>query len=381
MRHTPRTLAAALACLALWLAGCDQLAPQPGIGGAVTFERLPGWTSDRHAEAWPVLLATCDRLVGRPEHAEWNAPCHAARAMDVPDDAAARAFFEKYFEPHVLRGRWWRREALFTGYYEPLLEGSRTRTDRYRYPLYSPPPDLVRVELGDLYPELKDRVVRGQLLGKSVRPYPDRARIETSGVLSGHELLWVDDPVELFFLHVQGSGRVRLPDGEVIGVSYADQNGRPYTSIGRVLADSGAIPRDDVNLFTIREWLRAHPERASQVMHENPSFVFFRERQVTSPGPQGSLGVALTPGRSLAIDPRVVPLGLPMWVDTVLPDTGATVMRRLMFALDTGGAIKGPLRADLFFGAGPGAEDLAGRMKQPGQLFVLLPRTTPGTAP
>jgi len=375
-----RRAGAALACLAVLLAACDRLSPEPGIGGTVSFAALPGWGTGQQAQAWPALLASCARLAGRPEHAQWDAPCSAARSLPDPDDAQAREFFERHFEPRELVGSWWRRKALFTGYYEPLLEGARAPSERYRYPVYATPPDLVRVELSALYPELKGKVVRGRLDGRRILPYPARAQIEDTGVLAGHELLWVDDPVALFFLHIQGSGRVRLPDGSLVGIGYADQNGHPYTAVGRLLAEAGEIPLEQVSMFTIRDWLHAHPDRAAGIMHGNASYIFFRERALTGAGPEGSLGVALTPGRSLAIDPAVVPRGVPVWIDTVLPDAGATVMRRLMLAQDTGGAIKGPLRADIFFGAGHEAEQLAGRMKQPGRMYVLLPRTAQAPA-
>lgn len=364
-----------LACLCALLAACDRLSPRPGIGAAVSFAQLPGWTDGKQAQAWPALLASCARLAHRPEHPGWDAPCDAARALPIPDDAQARAFVEQFFQPFELVGSWWRRQALFTGYYEPLLEGARVPGERYRYPVYTAPTDLVRVELGELHSELKGKTVRGRLEGRRVTPYPSRAQIEDTGLLAGQELLWVDDPVALFFLHIQGSGRVRLPDGTVIGVGYADQNGHPYTAIGRLLAAAGEIPLEQVSMFSIRDWLRAHPDRADGVMRGNASYIFFRERPLTGAGPEGSLGVALTPGRSLAIDPAVVPRGVPVWIDTVLPDATTSVMRRLMLAQDTGGAIKGPLRADVFFGAGPEAERLAGHMKQPGRMYVLLPRT------
>jgi membrane-bound lytic murein transglycosylase A len=207
-------------------------------------------------------------------------------------------------------------------------------------------------------------------------PYWDRAAIGR-GALDGQRLaiLWTADPVDAFVLQIQGSGRVLLPDGQVVRVSYAGQNGRPYVPIGRVLADRGAIPLGEVTMPSIRAWLEAHPAEAAGVMDQNPSYVFFRELPGAGPedGPPGSLGAPLTPGRSIAVDRTFIPLGAPVWLDTTDPVTGAP-LRRLMLAQDTGGAIKGPVRADIFWGWGAAAEDRAGRMKQPGTATVLLPR-------
>jgi membrane-bound lytic murein transglycosylase A len=214
-----------------------------------------------------------------------------------------------------------------------------------------------------------------------VVPYLSRGEIGNGAGaerLKGNELLWVDDPVGLFFLQVQGSGRVQLPDGSVVRVGYADQNGHPYQSIGAQLVARGALAREEVNLDSIRVWLAAHPDEAEDVLNSNPSFVFFALREppaeTSVDGPLGSLNVALTPQRSAAVDPSFIALGSPLWLDTTLPGAEPRPYRRLLFAQDTGGAIKGPVRADVFFGHGPAAERLAGHMKQPGRLYVLLPQ-------
>lgn len=352
-------------------------APPPGIGREIAFADLPGWQEDRHADAWPALLASCERRAG--QDVAWGELCRAARAMETPDDARARVFFERYFRPHVLHGDGGR-EGLITGYYEPILQGSFTRTERFRVPLYRRPDDLLIVDLAGLYPELKGRPVRGRLEGNRVVPYPSRATITGNArALRGYELVWVDDPVEAFVLQVQGSGRVQLPDGSQVAVGYADQNGHPYRAVGATLIQRGALKREEVTLPRIRAWLAEHPEEALDVLNSNPSYIFFRLREAGMEGPVGSLGVPLTPGRSLAVDAAYLPLGVPVWLDTTLPD--ASPYRRLMLAQDTGGAIKGAVRADIFFGQGGQAGQLAGEMKNPGRLTVLLPRpSAPVTA-
>ncbi len=361
--------------MAALASGCISAPPPPaGIGAPLPWSQLPGWEHEQPAQAWPALLANCARL---PAHdARWRAICADAALLGQPDDEVARAFFETRFTPHRVHNERGGDEGLITGYYEPLLNGSRTPSARFRYPVYQRPDDLLVVDLGALYPELAGRPVRGRLQGRRVVPYFSRAEIDNGGnprALAGHELLWVDDPVALFFLQVQGSGRVRLPDGSTVAIGYADQNGHPYQSIGARLIARGALTREQVSLDSIRAWLAAHPEEAEEVLNSNPSYVFFALRDASLPGPLGSLQVPLTAERSAAVDAAVIPLGTPLWLDTTLPDGTAQPYRRLLLAQDTGGAIKGAVRADVFFGHGPQAERLAGNMKQPGRLFALLP--------
>ncbi|HEX9811033.1 MAG TPA: murein transglycosylase A [Burkholderiales bacterium] len=343
----------------------------PGPGRALAWSSLPGWDEARLADAWPALLNTCAKL--GVAGAAWRTLCADAGARPPPDDAGARAFFERWFEPHRQRAGLFQGTGLITGYYEPLLNGSWTRSERYRYPIYRAPDGLLSVELGSVYPELKGKRVRGRLDGRRVVPYYSRAEIENGkSPLAGNELLWVDDPVELFLLHVQGSGRVRLASGEQVAVGYAQQNGHPYISIGRTLIERAGFALDEIDLPKIRAWLEQHPDQAQSLMNSNPSYVFFALRDGGLPGPLGSLGVPLLAQHAIAVDPNYIPLGTPVWLDTELPGDGAPY-RKLVFAQDTGGAIKGPLRADLFFGGGTGAEDVAGRMKQRGRMYVLLP--------
>ena len=346
------------------------------MGERVAWEDMPAWESGEQGGAWPALLRNC-RALG--DEAPWRAICNEAELYPTPTAEQVRRFIRGRFTPYRMRNGAPSHEGLITGYYEPLLHGSRERTPRYRYPLYEPPPDLVPVRLGPRFPKLSGERVRGRLTeDKRVVPYYTRAEIEgPQEPLAGHELLWVDDPVDRFLLHIQGSGRIRLPDGEVLSVGYADQNGHRYVSIGRVLAEQGEMAREEVSLPRLRDWLSEHPHRRRELFNENPSYVFFRIRRSGSPFPEGTLGVPLTPRRSLAVDPRHIPLGYPVWLDTVLPSPGrdgeSPVFRRLVLAQDTGGAIRGPVRGDLFTGQGWPAEWLAGRMKQPGRLFVLMP--------
>jgi len=354
------------------LTGCNTLSPPTsGIGQPVSWSTLPGWTEDRHAEAWASLLQTCARAATLQP--PWKQLCAEAALFPDADDETARVFFETRFEPHAM-GNGPGMEGLVTGYYEPLLAGNRARTARFRYPIYKRPEDLLVVDLGGLYPELAGRTLRGRVQGQRVVPYFSRAEIANGKkLLAGNELVWVDDPVALFFLQVQGSGRVRLPDGEVLRVGYADQNGHPYQSIGARLIAMGALERDAVNLETIKAWLRGHPDDAENVLNSNPSYVFFSPRDASLPGPIGSLNVPLTAERSVAVDRTYIALGTPLWLDTTSPLDGEPY-RRLLMAQDTGGAIKGPARIDVFFGFGPRAEQMAGNMKQPGSVYALLPR-------
>jgi membrane-bound lytic murein transglycosylase A len=362
--------ACAIAALALsgLVSGCAVFAPAPGIGKEIVWRKLPGWRADRHAEAWPALIAQCAVLAARPD---WERVCVEAREIATPDDNQAREFFERHFAPHRMHNDRGRRDGLITGYYEPVLDGSLTRSERFRFPVEGRPGDLLNIELGELYPDLKGRRLRGRLDGHRVVPYASRSEIETRALPDSAAIAWVDDPVALFFLQIQGSGRVRLEDGTEIAVGYEDQNGHPYVAIGRVLIERGALARDQVNLFSIREWLHVHPEEAVEVMRANPSYVFFRKRDAA--GAVGALGVPLAPARSIAVDPRYTTLGFPVWLDTALPDE--TPWQRLMFAQDTGGAIRGPVRADIFFGDGSEAERLAGTMKNEGRIYVLVPKT------
>lgn len=358
-----------LFCCAVLVWGCTTI-PDPGVGSAVGWSQLDGWQDDRHAESWTALLRSCSKL---EQQSDWRALCRAARETPAPSDRQAREFYQQWFLPHEVYGEGGEREGLITGYYEPLLLGSRERTAQFRYPIYQRPDDLITVELSGLYPELEGKRIRGRLSGNKLVPYYSRTSLERDpALLSGKELVWVDDPIALFFLHVQGSGRVRMPDGTILGVGYADQNGHPYHSIGRELISLGELEKEDVNLFSIRQWLQDNPSRVEELFGRNPSYVFFSLRSAPGEGPYGSLNVPLVAERSIAVDPAVITLGVPVWLETTQPESGVPY-RRLMLAQDTGGAIKGHVRADVFWGQGETAERMAGLMKQRGRLFVLQP--------
>jgi membrane-bound lytic murein transglycosylase A len=270
---------------------------------------------------------------------------------------------------------------MVTGYYEPLLHGSRTRTVKYKYPLYSVPQDMLTIDLASVYPDLKGRRLRGRVQGNKVVPYLDRGEIDReAGPLGGLELAWVDDAIDVFFLHIQGSGQVELENGERIRVGYADQNGHPFKSLGRLLIQRGELPAERASMQGIKDWARRNPAKVQEYLNANPSYVFFRELPKDLSGPIGSLGVPLTPERSIAVDTRVIPLGAPVFLATTFPNSPQP-LNRLMVAQDTGGAINGGVRADFFWGFGDAAGAQAGKMRQGGRMWVLYPKgATPPAA-
>lgn len=341
---------------------------------AVSWTDLPFWPAEQASAAWPAFLQGCTTLVKR---SAWQASCAEAAAMPAPDDAAARAFFERHFQPWQATQEDGGTEGLITGYYEPLLKGDRVRTARARFPLHAVPDDLITVDLAGVYPELKSLRLRGRLVGNRIVPYATRAEIESGqNGFRGRPIAWAEDPVDLFFLQIQGSGRIELPDGSHLRVGYADQNGHPYQSIGRLLVERGELTLDQASMQGIKDWGVRNPEKLPELLTANPSYVFFRELPNGLSGPLGALGVPLTGGRSIAVDPRFIPLGAPVFLATTHPNSPEP-LNRLVMAQDTGGAIRGGVRADLFFGFGDAAGELAGRMKQRGRMWVLLPKDYP----
>jgi len=337
------------------------------------FSDLPGWKSDELREVRRAFAENCNGLKSKPE---WISACSR-----YPFDGAAavqRAFIESEFVPYQLTRADAEDRGLITGYYEPLLKGSRTRTTRYNVPLYARPDDLLVVELGDLYPELKGKRVRGRLVdtpqGKRVMPYYDRAQIDAAPG-NFKPLVWVDDVVEAFFLQIQGSGLIELADGTRLRAGYADQNGHPFRGIGRILVDRGELKLEEASMQGIKGWISRNPDRATALLNENASYVFFREIDAKPAGPLGSLGVPLTAERSLAVDTRYIPLGSLVWLATTWPNALAP-LNRLMFAQDTGGAIRGVVRGDFYWGTGHKAGETAGRMRQNAQMWVLWPKGT-----
>jgi membrane-bound lytic murein transglycosylase A len=321
----------------------------------VAWRQVPGWQDDSLIGAAAALRQNCVRLASQPT---WRRACAAALMLDDLDVASARTFFETYFTPFQFSNTDGTLDGLVTGYYEPLLRGSRVRQGVYQTALYRWP--------------------------SAYRPgsaMPARAQLERSGALNGNELVWVDDPIEAFFLQVQGSGRIVMEDGSVMRVGFGGTNNQPYKSIGRWLLDRGELTPSQATMQGIKAWARANPTRVDGLLDTNPRFVFFREMPSSEPapgggadGPIGALGVPLTPERSIAVDPAAIPLGTPVFLQTTRPMTNSP-MNRLVFAQDTGSAIKGGVRADYFWGLGDEAGDLAGKMKQGGRMWLLLPNS------
>jgi membrane-bound lytic murein transglycosylase A len=368
--------------LCLGLAAC--VARPPGEAPvsarfeAVSWKRLPGWHGDDALAAWPAIVSSCGVIGTR---VEWQSFCGAVAATSPGDAELVRAVLEQHLTPYRvvrLTGRKRTTKGLVTGYYEPLLRGSRERAGGFDTPLYRRPDDLLIVDLAAVIPELKGKRVRGRLEGNKVVPYHSRAATREAPGLAGHEIVWIDDALDAFLLEVQGSGRVQLVTGETIRLQYEDQNGHPYRSIGRYLVDQGAMPLDQVNMPAIRAWLDSNPQRLHEVLDSNPSVVFFREAPLDDPavGPKGAQGLPLTAGRSIAVDPKFIPLGAPVFLSTTHPSSEAP-LQRIVVAQDTGGAIRGPVRVDLFFGFGAEAGAQAGMMKQDGQVWLLWPRNAP----
>ncbi len=352
--------------------------PSPPVHPPVTqnlrpadWSALPGWQDDQLVSAWNTWLQSCNALKAKPQ---WQVVCAAAAGLQPGDNETVRAYFQTWFNVYQSLQPDGSAQGLVTGYYEPLLNGSRIPSPDYPVPLYRAPPDLLDIDLSSVYPELKHMRLRGRLQGNKIVPYWNRADIDgNERPLAGNELVWVDDPVEAFFLQIQGSGRIHLTDGTMMQVGYANQNGYPYRAIGHVLVQRGELKLEQASMQNIKAWGRAHPQQLPELLSQNPSYVFFKELPDSS-GPLGALGLPLTGGRSIAVDARAIPLGAPVWLATTRPQSDAP-MDLLVMAQDTGGAIHGNVRADFYFGFGDAAGKQAGKMKQQGQMWVLLPKT------
>jgi membrane-bound lytic murein transglycosylase A len=341
---------------------------------AAPFGELPGWREDDLAQAWPAFRASCRSLRFREA---WREACAQAEALADPDANAVRAYFESGFAAYRVANADGTTQGLVTGYYEPRLRGSRERRAPFVHPLYAPPDDLLIVDLASVAPDTKNMRLRGRLDGRRVVPYWSRAEIENGlAPVNGKELVYVDDAIEAFFLQIQGSGRIQLANGEELRIGYADQNGHPYQSIGRYLVDKGELALGQASMQGIQSWARANPARVAELLNQNPSYVFFRELPPSPDGPLGAQGLPLAAERSIAVDPRFIPLGAPVYLATTRPNSSVP-LERLVIAQDTGGAIRGAVRADFFWGTGPDAGLLAGRMRQQGRMWVLLPTGYP----
>jgi membrane-bound lytic murein transglycosylase A len=338
------------------------------------FAAIPGWQSTALVPGVRAFAAGCPRIA--QSHSLRRA-CDSVLAAPPADEPAARQFIEASFSAWAVISAEGDAEGMITGYYEPVMPGSRARTDRFRYPVYGVPEDIVAVELESVHPDLKGLRLRGRLEGRRLVPYWSRAQIEGDGQapLRAPVLAWVEDPVELFFLQIQGSGQIALPQGGRLRLGYADQNGHPFRSMGRYLVQRGELALEQASMQGIKAWAAANPGKLREALDFNPSYVFFREMP-EGDGPIGSLGVPLTAAYSLAVDPRSVPLGAPVFLATTMP-LSTQPLQRLMAAQDTGGAIRGAVRADFFWGTGHEAGALAGRMRQQGRMWLLWPRGEP----
>ena len=335
----------------------------------INYNDLPGWRDDEHGEALAAFQLSCTKLqrldadfqygkaMLKAPASEWQRICAEAATIPTTDHIGARSFFERQFTAFKA-GYQGNFKGLFTGYYEPLMRGSRTRSEEYNVPVLAPPADLVS---GQTYPLTRTDIESGALKDQ------------------GLEVLWLSSPVDKFFTQVQGSGRVLLDTGETVALRYAGKNNQPYTAIGKVLVERGALNAGEVTAPAIREWLLTHPSEAGEVMRQNASYVFFSVQPDVGSGPVGAQNVPLTPQRSLAVDASYFPLGIPLFLSTTLPDTPMSdpqPYQRLMIAQDKGSAIEGAVRGDIFFGFGELAEALAGHMQSEGEFVVLVPDDT-----
>lgn len=382
----------ALAVIALLLVSCAAVktGTQSGAENAtdltlqpVAFSALPGWASDNQAASLSAFKKSCTvmmkRSAGTPvaptaiagKISDWQQACNAASTATDP-----KQFFQNYFNAYAMttsQGT----TGLFTGYYVSMLQGSLVKTAEYNVPLYKRPSDLVMVELGEFRPALKGQRIAGKVVDGKLKPYADRAAIDR-GALAGKDLevVWVNDADAAFFVQVQGSGRVQLTDGRILHIGYDGQNGHVYNAIGRELIARGELTKENVSLQTITAWLKSHPSQAQALRDKNPSYVFFKAMEGDK-GAVGAQGVTLTAERSLAVDPKFVPYGAPVYLNAPHPLGG--IIQRLVVAQDTGGAITGPVRGDVFWGTGALAEQAAGKMKSRGEAWILLPKTLTGS--
>lgn len=360
---------------------CQQLPPQPpkppapetARYQAMAFEALPGWGQSALEPSLRAFLAGCPKITG----AALSRVCALGQAVPKGDEAAARQFFESAFTPYALVSSDGPDSGMVTGYYEPVIEGSRWFNAITRYPIFGVPDDLIAVDLAGVNPELRGLRLRGRVEGRRLVPYPTRAEIDARGpYYPAPVIAWTADPIALFFLQIQGSGQVRLDGAERIRVGFADQNGHPYRSLGRYLVERGEMPLEQASMQGIHAWAAANPGKLQEALNANPSYVFFRELPVTEDGPPGALGTPLVAGYSLAVDRRFVPLGAPVYLATTYPLSDDR-LERLMAAHDVGGAIRGVVRADFFWGTGTQAGTLAGRMRQQGKMWLLWPKGEP----
>lgn len=363
------------------------------ILSAVGFQDLAGWRDDDLTAFLPSMMRSCDKLLTLPDNrslgadnlagvaSDWKELCRQAQTLPKATEDI-RQFFEANFTPLAL-GNNQEKHGLFTGYYEASLNGHTQKTARYKYPLHLRPQELVMVDLGRFRADLKGRRIAGKVIDGKLIPFANRRAID-KGALDNRalELVWVDSEIDAFFLQIQGSGIVEMADGSLLRIGYAGQNGHPYFAIGKELISNGSISREKMSMQAIRNWLEQNPDKNREIMHLNKSYVFFRE--LNGAGPLGAQNVALTPERSLAVDRKWIPLGVPVWLAAAVPAENPAhedlPFAKLMMAQDTGGAIRGPVRGDVFWGHGKRAYEIAGRMKAEGQVWMLLPNSVAAAA-
>jgi membrane-bound lytic murein transglycosylase A len=322
---------------------------------AVSWQALPGWQDDDLSQAWSAWLKSCDVLRKRNSEINWRNVCTQANAVSSRDTQAIRRYFESNFQAYEIRNSAGSESGLITGYYEPVMNGSQTRTSTYNVPLYG-------------YPNAWRK--------SKPNPGPARAELISSGVLQGSEIAWVQDPVAAAFMQIQGSGKIRLQDGRVLRLGFAGTNDQPFKSFAQWLLDRKEITRGEASMQGISQWAKRNPERVNEMLNANPRFVFFKElpgNVAADLGPNGALGVPLTTERSIAIDLQAMPLGAPVFLAATKP-VSSEPLQKLVMAQDTGKAIVGGVRADYYWGSGDAAGEMAGRMKQNGKLWLLLPR-------
>ena len=349
---------------------------------------IPGWKEDDHLAAFQAFRASCRPIAAqnapRPDPKALGMslrdPCRAARALDISDGARARGFFEENFTPLKI-SRLGEDEGFVTGYYEPVIEGSRTQNEVYTVPVYRRPSNLFVRGYNQASPDLPNRGPVYRKIGRrKLVPYYDRAEIEDGAIEGrGLEICFLRSQTDLLFAQIQGSARVELDDGSTLRINYDSYNGYPYTAVGRVLIDRGIIPREQMSMQKIRDWMDANPDAANDVRRQNRSYIFFREVPLSDKDEAvGAQGIPLTPGRSIAVDKSLHVYGTPFFIEGELPiesEKAKTPFRRLMIAQDTGSAIKGPARADLYFGSGADAGKVAGRLKQNVRFVMLVPKS------
>jgi membrane-bound lytic murein transglycosylase A len=381
-----RILLISIVCLS-YLVGCSAITPEvkPQEDNPVLeisdFSKLPNWNKDNHLDALSAFDKSCSRFLKQASNRptgfgakiqDWQAVCQNRPILRTQKNA--RDFFEAWFSPYAVYNNT-EQSGLFTGYYEASLNGSLTKTKNYNIPLRARPQDLVMVNLGDFNPELKGKRIAGRPVNGYLKPYETRAEIVDGKLPKDMDIpvIWVDSAIDAFFLQIQGSGVVTLPDGSTQRIGYDGQNGHPYTAIGKTLIDKGELTQENVSMQSIRQWLQDNPEKAPEILNSNASYIFFKK--LDTEGPIGGEGVVLTPERSLAIDTKFWPYGVPIFVDIPHPKESNRNIQNLMIAQDTGGAIKGVIRGDFFWGYGEEAAAHSGPMKSKGQMWVLLPKS------